>query len=359
MEGPSKLYCIHPIMLMYPAPIEGARKYIIELSSFDPPLIVKDWRFAWAIALLPGTFTAEEALGIWSRDPDTAELGEEIWSIATRSEVIIPRDESRPELVRFDAWHSYGWSEASAYQEATRDYPFVKMDEPGAFAQDKARMARYLEKAEVPSNYQTLPHEFSIHLRKIKDGESANELLRAMRPEQRRGLDGLGLLFDVCFGERARIDFNIQGSFLRKSIPSGGARHPTEVFFAAFGGCALVPGIYHYNVESHSLHCIQSGEFYEEFESATFDLFKKFNDRPVALVAFTSLYERAMWRYRDARSWRAVLIDIGHAIMIFRTVLNAIGYRSYTYQKVRDREICQLLKLNPVQQTPLYVGTLV
>jgi SagB-type dehydrogenase family enzyme len=359
MEHSSTLYRVHPLMLMYPAPIGGARKYIIELSSFDPPLIIKDWRFGWAIALLPETFTSEEALDLWARDSRTAELKDEIWKIATQSEVIIRRDESRPELQRFNAWQSYGWSEASVYQEATRDYPFVKMDEPGAFTVDEARMARYLNDSDVPSIYLSLPFEFSIPLRKIKDEESANELLRLMSPDQRRGLDGLSLLFDVCFGERTKIEFNIQGSFLRKSIPSGGARHPTEIFFATFSGCCISPGIYHYSVESHSLNCIERGDFYKEFEIATFDLFKKFKKRPVGLLTFTSLYERAMWRYRDARSWRAVLIDVGHALMIFRTVLSVLGYKSYTYQKVRDKELCRLLKISPLRQTPQYVGTLV
>lgn len=346
-------------MLMYTAPIAGSRTYIIELLSYDPPLIVKDWRFAWAIALLPESFTRNEALDIWAGDPRLAEIAQEVWSLATQGDLIVSYDDSRPELRRYDAWRTYGWSEASVYQEATRDYPFVKMDEPGAFAVDEARMKRYLEQTEVPNIYQSLPAEFSIPLRKIKEGESANELLRSMSPAERRGLAGLSLLFDVCFGERTKIEFNVQGSFLRKSIPSGGARHPTEIFFAAFPGCCVRPGVYHYDVKSHCLDCVREGDFFKEFEFATFDLFKKFKSPPVGLIAFTSLYERAMWRYRDARSWRAVLIDVGHALMSFRTVHRTLGYNGYTYQKIRDKEMCRLLNLNPISQTPQYVGTLV
>lgn len=359
MDHPPALYCVHPLMLLYTAPVGGSRSYIVELSSSAPPLIVKHWHFAWALALLPETFTRDEAFDLWAGDSRLAGVAEDIWLLATEGEVIIRHNDQRPEIRRYKAWQEYGWSEASVYQEATRDYPFVKMDEPGAFAVDQARMERYLTRAEVPGIYQRLDSEFSIPLRKIKEEESANELLRAMSPAARRGLDGLSLLFDVCFGERAKIDFNVQGSFLRKSIPSGGARHPTEVFFVAFPDSCIRPGVYHYNVESHSLHCIRPGNFFKECEYATFDLFKKFKSQPVGLIVFTSLYERAMWRYRDARSWRAPLIDVGHALMSFREVHKALGYQGYTYQKVRDNELCRLLAVSPLRQTPLYVGTLV
>jgi len=344
---------------MYPAPIGGFREYIIEMSSFYPPLIVKDWRFACAIALLPESFTYEEALDIWDRNQNTSLMKDEIWTVATQCEVVIQENESNPHIHRYKNWKAYGWSEASVYQEATRDYPFVKMDEPNAFAIDKARMERYLSQTEVPSNYLSFPSEFSINLRKINDSESANDLIIKMSPNQKRGLDGLSLLFDICFGEREKINFNVQGSFIRKSIPSGGARHPTEILFVAFLGGCVPSGVYHYNVESNTLDCIQSGDFYKDFEFATFDLFKKFKKNPVGLIIFTSLYERSMWRYRDARSWRAVLIDVGHAIMSFRTVITSLGYKTYTYQKFRDKELCKLLKLDSVRQTPQYVGTLV
>jgi hypothetical protein len=66
-----------------------------------------------------------------------------------------------------------------------------------------------------------------------------------------------------------------------------------------------------------------------------------------------------MWRYRDARSWRAPLVDAGHAIMAFRTVSAALGYSSYTYQKMRDEAVCMLLGISRFRQTPLFVGTII
>jgi SagB-type dehydrogenase family enzyme len=172
-------------------------------------------------------------------------------------------------------------------------------------------------------------------------------------------MPGLSLLFDVCFGERGRMRFGKQGEFLHKSIPSGGARHPTEVFLVAFDGGPVLAGVHHYNVEHHRLDLIRAGDYFEVCARTTFDLFKKFDSPPIALVVFTALYERAMWRYRDPRSWRAVMVDIGHGLMAMRRVAAALGFAQYTYQKFDDDALCDLLGLNPVRQTPLFVGTLV
>ena len=121
----------------------------------------------------------------------------------------------------------------------------------------------------------------------------------------------------------------------------------------------MAEGAYHYNVAAHRLDMVRHGQLSAEFEDATFDLFKKYEDAPRALVVFTALYERAMWRYRDPRSWRAVLLDVGHAVAAFRELSSALGFYSYTYQKFKDSNVAQLLTVDVICQTPLYVATLV
>ncbi len=66
-----------------------------------------------------------------------------------------------------------------------------------------------------------------------------------------------------------------------------------------------------------------------------------------------------MWRYRDARSARAPFIDIGHALMAYRTVIQRLGVGGYTYQKFHDRQIAALLGINVERLAPLFLGTLV
>jgi SagB-type dehydrogenase family enzyme len=180
-----------------------------------------------------------------------------------------------------------------------------------------------------------------------------------MSADDRRARDGIGLMLDVCFGERGRIRIAGGATCLLKSIPSGGARHPTEVFLAAFDVPGIPPGIYHYGVEHHRLEEIRAGQHRAALAHATLDLFARYDTAPAAALVFTSRVERAMWRYRDPRSFRAVLLDVGHGVAAYRHVARALGFRTYAYQKMRDGEISELLRLDRLAQPPLYVGTLV
>lgn len=353
-------YRLHPGLLIYPAPIAGERVLIAELSSSLPPLILRHPRIPWAITVLPERFTAAEALARWTDDPVFAEHAEAFWEVLVNEGLAIPAADDSPAVRRFDTWSAFGWAEASVYHEATRDYPFLKMDEPDAFPVEEARMEDYVKVQKPPSIYQSRPSAFTVSLpeRLPRDAAVATHLA-SLSAAQRRGIEGLGFLFDYCYGERGTEPFSVQGSFLRKTIPSGGARHPTEVFFAAFSGAPVEPGVYHYNVEHHRLDCVRPGDHRDAFEHATFDLFQKFDSPPFGLLVFTSLVERAMWRYREARSARAVLVDVGHALMVYRGIAQALGIDVYTYQKVRDAELSELLGIDPLTQPPLFVGTLV
>jgi SagB-type dehydrogenase family enzyme len=352
-------YRLNPLLLIYSARIGGDRRLLAETRSSSPPLVLHDAHVAWALTALPAEFDLGEVHNVWSRvfKPELIEL---LWQACLDEGLIAPVETKDQTIVRFDAWDAFGWSEAAIFHESTRDYPFIKMDEPDAFEQDRKRMVSYVEEASPPSIYQSFKAEHSVSLgARLSLRDSARRILQMMSPEDRRGLAGLGLFFDICFGQRDLVDFDVQGAFLRKAIPSGGARHPTEIFFAAFPRSPLPPGIYHYNVEHHRLDCIRSGDHEASLRKATFDLFQKFKRQPLGLVVFTSLVERAMWRYRDARSSRAILVDVGHALMAYRTVANAIGFDTYTYQKIRDDFLCQEIGIDRLRQVPLFVGTLV
>jgi SagB-type dehydrogenase family enzyme len=354
------LYRLHPGLLIYPARIAGERVLVAELSSSKPPLILRHPRIPWAITVLPERFTAADARARWTDDRMFAEHAEAFWEVLINEGLAICNDNNSATVRRFDAWSALGWAEASLYHEATRDYPFLKMDEPDAFPVEEARMVEYVKVQAPPSIYQTRPSAFTVSLpARLPRDATVVGYLTGLTAAERRGLAGLGLLLDYCYGERGTEPFGVQGRFLRKTIPSGGARHPTEVFLAAFAGAPVDPGVYHYNVEHHRLDCVHPGDHRDAFEHATFDLFQKFDRPPFGLLVFTSLVERAMWRYREARSARAVLVDVGHALMVYRGIAAALGIGVYTYQKVRDAAISVLLGVDPLTQPPLFVGTLV
>jgi SagB-type dehydrogenase family enzyme len=220
-------------------------------------------------------------------------------------------------------------------------------------------MEEYRDEAPGPSPYQHLDRDGRIRLPGLAENESPDDWLGRLSPADRRGEQGLSLLLDVCFGERGQV--TVAGGFncLLKSIPSGGARHPTEVFVAVFDIGGVPAGVYHYDVKHHQLEGVARGQHRDAFAEATADLFSRYDTAPAAALVFTSRVERSMWRYRDPRSFRAILVDIGHAVMAYRRVAHMLGFRTFAYQKMQDSKVAELLGIDRAAQPPLYIGTLV
>jgi nitroreductase len=106
---------------------------------------------------------------------------------------------------------------------------------------------------------------------------------------------------------------------LRRTSPSGGARHPTE-------GAILLPeplgeipaGAYIYDVERHGLvELPEEAPLSSELRGAG-----EFG------IVIRTRVERAMWRYRDLRAWRPVLMDAGHIIETLSLLLARRGLNS-------------------------------
>lgn len=343
---------LHPTLLVHTAWLAGRRRLVAQASASRPPLVLNSPLALTALGALPPEFDRESAHVAWRDSDIPEEVHPELWAAFEAAGLFTDNTSNGDSW-----WNEFHWREARAYHESTRDYPFLQMNEPGAFAQDAERMHEYRDEEPSPPVYLHLDTESGVELPRSNGDPDA--LLERMTAEERLGLKGVALLLDVCFGERGRISVADGGTCLLKSIPSGGARHPTEIFLAAFELSGIAAGIYHYDVEHHRLEQVREGQHRDAFAHATLDLFAKYETAPAAAFAFTSRVERAMWRYRDPRSFRAVLVDVGHAVTAFRHVARLLGYRTYAYGKMRDGEVADLLDVDRLAQPPLYVGTLV
>jgi SagB-type dehydrogenase family enzyme len=345
---------LHPALLVHPTWLRGRRRLIAQAAASRPPLVLNSPLALSALSALPAQFDREGAGAAWSASGIPEHAHAELWAAFSRAGLFAdgPAD-------GVSWWDEFEWREARVYHESTRDYPFVQMNEPGAIARDTRRMHEYHDEATQPLLYQHLGGDVVELPRRGRD-ESHDDWLRRLTHSERLGSEGIGLLLDVCFGERGRMRVADGTQCLLKSIPSGGGRHPTEVFVATFEVPGGIPaGVYHYDAQHHRLEQVRRGQHRDAFAHATFDLFTRYERAPAAVLAFTSLVERAMWRYREPRSFRAVLVDVGHAVMAYRQVARMLGFRTFAYPKMRDGELADLLGVDRVAQPPLYVGTLV
>lgn len=347
----------NPCLLLYARSLDHGRYFCVETNTFNAPIVIKNSALIKLLCHLPEIFTAE----VFARS--LAEMGventnsNELLQHLQNNRLVIANTEVKNLFPTLVTWEKYNWNEAFIYQAATKDYPFIKMDESDAFERDMIRMKEFKREDPVPAIYQEFNAQKRVYLKHFNFKQSLEKVAQNLKAKKDK-FGMLSLFLNLCFGERKKQRFNIQGNFLRKVIPSGGSRHPTEVFYISFSN-EVDRGIYHYNVKHNCLDLIKSGNYYKECKNATYDLFDKYKKKPRGMIIFTVVHNRSMWRYRDSRSWRAILIDLGHALMVYRQLAIKLGWKYYTYQKFKDRDIAKLLEVNPVRQTPLYVGTII
>lgn len=348
-------------MLICQKKVDEERAFAIELRSDEPSFVVEDSLLVWALTSLPSKFDKEEALRVWSTEERARAVAEEIWEYAVAEGLILSVQDAGPIAGRCDLWRRIGWPEAGIYHEGTRDYPFVDMSHKGAFLDDNERMKDYEDQWLAPSVYQSFPALRNVPLEKVTE-EYADYLDGKREPD---GLDTLSLLFDFCFGERNHLKRGfdeqkfLQLESLRKTIPSGGGRHPTEVFMAVFRpALGLSAGLYHYNVHDNCLELLREEELFGAIQEALPAPLEVNGERPDAVMFFTSICERAMWRYRDPRSWRAFVIDIGHAEYMFSEMCGALDIEVAFCHGISSEATSRLLAVDPYRQPVMSAAAL-
>lgn len=181
-----------------------------------------------------------------------------------------------------------------SYQRAVFDYPFHDYFDEDWRAKDKALMAEYRAAWEPPAPLTPRPG-----VQHPLPPSDPTTLERAGR-EPALTLGALATILKLTLGPRELVDEPVSGLLQRRTSPSGGSRHPTELVLLLGRELDGLPaGAYFYDAEAHALvgapahraRALQLGSFG---------------------FLVTSRVARAMWRYRETRSFRPVSIDAGH-----------------------------------------------
>jgi SagB-type dehydrogenase family enzyme len=327
--------------MIYVDDVDGELQVCLETESRKPPLVAQEPVLVWALLVLPERFTEDQAKRVWQREPATQGQLDFLWSQLLDSGLICRAED--------DAGGSY-----VGYHSATRSHPFLDMSAGySAFAADNNLMSSYRERQSPPSVYLDLDYQALLPLQRCTD--LSDPYLRS-DPVQH-----LALLFDGTFGSRAKLprytdeiwDYS-QDELLLKAIPSGGARHPTEAF-ALIRYPGVEAGLYHYNVRENALGRLAdypSPVAIARLSEVILDSVSQPGTAASIVVFFVSVVQRAMFRYRDPRSFRAIVVDTGHAI----GQLTELGeYLGFQYRHVPNFFAGEVSNLLPVDlwQAPI------
>ena len=252
-------------------------------------------------------------------------------------------------------WEEHGWGGIFDYLAYTKDYPFVDYSTAEAWDRDATRMATYVEEDPVPPIYKHCESTETVALPDVTDGKlssvAAADVFTATSPERfdtggmftRRDLSEILYL---TFGEIGRKEFQFQGEFLRKTSPSGGARHPTEAYVAVFDVAEVPSGLYHYSVAEHELHKLDNADIARSDITTSAPSVASNESEMMFAVLFTSVLERSQWRYRESRTFRAVLNDVGHLMQTLSLTAFAHGLQVRFDDGFHDEALESLLDVD-------------
>jgi SagB-type dehydrogenase family enzyme len=172
------------------------------------------------------------------------------------------------------------------------------------------------------------------------------DVLLARQTTREFGSDGVSLeqvgeLLAVLAGPsplRSRIG---RTGTVFKTSPSGGGRHPVELYAHARDVCGLPSGWYHYDGLRHVLEPVGPEWTPKQIVQAAGDQ-EWVGDAPLVLT-YTAVLERTRWRYDTSRAYRVVQMDVGHLSQTAYLVATAMGLGVGFTAALRDELVEQAL----------------
>jgi SagB-type dehydrogenase family enzyme len=141
-----------------------------------------------------------------------------------------------------------------------------------------------------------------------------------------------------------------------KTSPSGGGRHPVELYAHVRAVEALEPGWYHYDGHAHALEPIGVTWSPAELTAAAGD--QEWVGQAPLVLAYTGVLERTKWRYDTSRAYRVVQMDVGHLSQTAYLVATAMGFGIGFTAALRDELVEQALGCDAYHEVVLGLSAL-
>ncbi|UNP89048.1 SagB/ThcOx family dehydrogenase [Aeromonas encheleia] len=255
-------------------------------------------------------------------------------------------------VTTMQAWREFGWGHAVNYHLHCYNYPFLE-ERPGGFELANQRMPDYsanepdtqrfkvTESSPLPGRMLPVPDAFLFQ-------EPAQHLFTKPRNSRLKRLSARDItrILAMTIGITDRRTVNWEGEpLLRKTTPSGGSRHPTEAYLYVRSMAEIEPGYYHAQVLPPQLVRL-AYQSDTPFESIFPRMVSDCPFKVRAVIVFTTLFERNMYRYREPRTFRSVHMDVGHLIGTVTALATLAGIRTFVQYGTADQEVELALALN-------------
>jgi SagB-type dehydrogenase family enzyme len=258
--------------------------------------------------------------------------------------------EARADARIADAWSA--WLPYGAFHFGTKDQPFLKEHEIPPL------LRRQLRESRQPPCFKRYPASARRRLPALarRAGEFPRVLLaRRTHREFARGAVPLQTIADLLrytWGVTGYGRSPTLGWLPEKTSPSGGARHPGEVYLFAPRVDGLAPGIYHYDSRRHALDLVRRGATGAQASRYCAD--QRYVAAAPAVFFMTAVVPRVMWKYRFARAYRVMTLDAGHLGQTFCLTATWLGLAPFCTAALRDSLLERDLKIDGVTEVAMY-----
>jgi SagB-type dehydrogenase family enzyme len=144
------------------------------------------------------------------------------------------------------------------------------------------------------------------------------------------------------------------GEYILKTSPSGGARHPIEVYPLILRVDGISQGLYHYSVRYHELELLKAGNF--ENLAVHLCAEQKWVRNSSVVFFMTAKLERSMWKYFQSHAYRVILLDAGHLGQTFHLVCTKLKLAPFTTAATNDSKIESIIGIDGITEIPLYTA---
>jgi SagB-type dehydrogenase family enzyme len=261
-----------------------------------------------------------------------------------------------PEAARDDLLDSSWkpWLPEGGYHFLTKDAPYT----PGDWT--AAQRLRTMSRTPQPPQFKNIEGGELISLpAPDREQDSFFQTLHARRTQREFSnapalLESVSKLLQTTWGVQGYIETKYLGFLPLKTSPSGGARHPIEVYVMALRVKGLDRGLYHYDPKSHALERISAGATARKARAYCADQPSPASGA-AALFIMTAVFARTMWKYRHPRAYRVVLLDAGHLGQTFCLTATRMGLAPFCTAALNDTLIERDLGIDGISESVIYV----
>jgi len=163
----------------------------------------------------------------------------------------------------------------------------------------------------------------------------------------RVSIDELSQLLYYCARVKMVFKDVVLGTMTRRPYPSGGARHPLEIYPVCNYVTGIDSGIYYYNPVKHNLVLVNRSNKYQRMFNMWVrqETAPKINREPDVTFVITAVFARTMWKYKYI-GLATIMKDLGCLYQTMYLVATEMGLAPCAIGATNERLVRDWLKLN-------------